>query len=78
MNGVSSTFSSGCQIQLARPFRITSSAIVAMTTVSSPPRWSGLITAWWIAAPPRKERTSVKRNAGQNDQPWWLISDQAM
>src|SRR6266540_4469246 len=35
-SGDSSTFSSGCQIQLAKPLSMTSSAIVAITTVSSP------------------------------------------
>src|SRR5215208_5067873 len=56
-NGERSSFSSGFQIQLASPFRITSSAIVA---------------------PPRNETRMVKKNAGQKDQPWFVISDQAM
>ena len=37
-SGDTRIFSSGCQIQLASPLRITSSAIVAITTVSSPAR----------------------------------------
>ena len=77
-NGDSSSFSSGPQIQLASPFRSTSSAIVAITTVSSPARASGRITVCWIAAPPTNEIPSVRKNAGQHDQPWFVISDHAM
>ena len=35
-NGLFRNFTSGAQIQPARPFRMISSAIVAITTVSSP------------------------------------------
>ena len=57
---------------------MTRSAIVAITTVSSPARWSGRITVWWMPTPPRNEMPSVKTNAGQNDQPWFAISAHAM
>src|SRR6266508_1116935 len=77
-NGEGSTFSSGFQIQLASPFKITSNAIVAITIVSSPARASGRTTACWIAAPPRNETKIVKKKAGQNDQPWFSTSVHAM
>ena len=44
-NGLFRNLTSGAQIQPARPFRMISSAIVAITTVSSPERESG----WMIA-----------------------------
>ena len=44
---------------------MTSSAIVAITTVNSPARWSGRITVSWMAKPPRNEIPSVNTNAGQ-------------
>ena len=77
-NGLGRIFSSGPQIQAASPFRITSSAIVAITTVSSGARSSGRITARWIPIPPKNEITSVSANAGQYEKPWCVISDQAM
>src|SRR5215208_466935 len=71
-------FSSGCQIQLTMPFRMTSKAIVAITTVNSPARWSGRITVSWMAKPPRNETPRVNTNAGQYDQPWCAINAYAM
>ena len=44
-NGLSRNLTSGAQIQPASPLRMISSAIVAITTVSSPERESG----WMIA-----------------------------
>ena len=77
-SGDTRIFSSGCQIQLTRPFRMTSNAIVAITTVNSPARWSGRITVSWMAKPPRNEMPSVNTNAGQYDQPWFVINAHAM
>ena len=42
-NGLCRNFTSGAQIQPASPLRMISSAIVAITTVSSPERDRGLI-----------------------------------
>ena len=64
-NGLWKNFSSGDQIHAASPFRITSSAIVAITTVSTLARASGLIDDGEAPTPQTNASTSVIPNAGQ-------------
>ena len=77
-NGLGKTFSSGPQIHAASPFRITSSAIVAITIVSGFARSIGRITTRWIATPPPNAIAIVTKNAGQYEKPWCSINDHAM
>ena len=62
-NGLGKNCSCGDQIHAASPFRITSSAIVAITAVSTLARSSGLITVCCSATPPTNAITSVAKNA---------------
>ncbi len=64
-NGLGKNCSCGDQIHAASPFRITSSAIVAITTVSTLARSSGRITVRWIRTPPTNAMPSVSKNASQ-------------
>ena len=64
-NGLGKNFSSGDQIHAARPFRITSNAIVAITTVSTLARSSGRITTRCSPRPKMNAIKSVAKNAGQ-------------
>ena len=58
-NGLWKNCSCGDQIQEASPFRITSSAIVAITTVSTLARASGFTTTAKRPAPKKNAITSV-------------------
>jgi hypothetical protein len=64
-NGLGKNFSSGDQIHAASPFRITRSAIVAITTVRTLACSSGLITTRCRPTPKTNAITSVTKNAGQ-------------
>ena len=77
-NGLGKNWICGDQIQAARPFRITSSAIVAITTVRTLARSSGRMTTRCSATPPTNAIPSVVKKAGQYEKPWWVISDQPM
>src|SRR3954447_12403493 len=77
-NGLGKNSSCGDQIHAARPFRITSSAIVAITAVSTLARASGFTTTAYRPAPKKNARTSVIPKAIQYDVPWCSINDQAM
>jgi len=50
---------------------------VTITTVSTGARSTGRITARSSATPPANEIASVRKNASQNESPWWT-SDHAM
>jgi hypothetical protein len=77
-NGPRKTRCSGLQIQDARPLKVTKSAIVTRITV----RWeacsNGRMTTRSTAAPRTKAIPSVRKNAGQNERPWFAVSDQQM
>jgi len=77
-NGLGKNSSCGDQIHAASPFRITSSAIVAITIVRTLALSSGRITVRWRSAPPANAIRSVAKNASQNEKPWCVISDQLM
>ena len=76
--GLGKNLISGDQIQAARPFRITSSAIVAITTVNTLARSSGRMIVRWIVNPPAKAMASVAKNAHHLKFVLCPISAQAM
>ena len=66
-NGLGKNWSWGDQIQAARPFRITSSAIVAITTVRTLASLERPDHVRWISTPPTNAIPSVAKNAPQNE-----------
>ncbi len=63
--GLGKNWICGVQIQPASPFRMTSNAIVAITTVRTLARSSGRMTVRCSAMPPTNAIPSVAKNAGQ-------------
>ena len=68
----------GDQIHPASPLKITSRAIVAITTVSTLARSSGRMTMRWMPTPPANAIRIVAMNAHQYEKPWWVIRLQQM
>ena len=75
-NGLGKNCSCGDQIHAASPFRITSRAIVAITTVRTLARSSGWITTRWRPTPNTNAITSVTMNAGQYESGAGAVRDQ--
>src|SRR5207245_11264825 len=77
-HGLGKNLISGDQIHAARPFRITSSAIVAITTVSTLVRSSGRMTTRCSATPPTNAIPRLAKNAHHLKCVLWPINAQAM
>ena len=77
-NGLGKNWICGDQIHPARPLKITSRAIVAITTVSTFARSSGRMTTRWMPMPPTKAIAIVVANAHQYEKPWCVIRLQQM
>ncbi len=77
-NGLGKNLISGDQIHAASPFRITSRAMVAITTVSTLARSSGRITTRWMPKPPTNAMPSVRANAHQYEMSRCSIKAHAM